>query len=62
MIELRVDEYCHGCNHFTPVVKDLYADGYLMHQIVRCEYWRKCDTIADRIRKQLEKEKENKND
>lgn len=49
MITLHVDEFCHTCPEFDPVVKRIYAENKLFMQRVVCSNCSHCRNIYDNI-------------
>lgn len=58
MIQLNVEEYCHGCSHFDPDVEkeSMYADNYFSHTETRifCEHRKVCRHIMDYLKEKNE--------
>lgn len=55
MIQLKVEEYCHGCSEFEPDVQKVafpYHDvGYVYDFNVRCEHREKCAALKRYLEK-----------
>ena len=61
MIELKVEDYCHGCPELVPDVdilqaEDFYANEQVYSTRITCKHNRRCAAIARHIRKQISKE------
>lgn len=59
MIKLQTKGYCQNCSEFEPdveaiSVEDLYG-GYTVNQYVMCKHRCRCESIADFIRKEIQK-------
>lgn len=56
MIRLSVENYCHVCPDFDPVVEKLYILGEPCNQSIHCKYSERCRVIEEHIRKCSEQE------
>jgi hypothetical protein len=45
MIELHVEDYCHKCPDFDPVLTKLYAGGAVHTIYVQCANKERCNSI-----------------
>lgn len=59
MIELKTKGYCQNCPEFEPdvesiSVEDLYG-GYTVDQYVMCKHRCRCESIANFIRKEIQR-------
>lgn len=61
MIRLDVNYICHGCPDFEPELRTLYSGSEPYEQRVVCANQRRCERIELRIRREIQKEKENEN-
>ena len=61
MINLEVNEYCHNCPEFKPLVdKEYYESGYgdeFTNTTVMCKYAQRCEAIAEYFKKHAKHEK-----
>lgn len=61
MINLEVNEYCHNCPEFQPLVdKEYYESGYgdeFTNTTVTCKYAQRCEAIAEYFKKHAKHEK-----
>ena len=57
MIELNVNDFCHGCDEFAPVVSRLYSENFTgdsrIDHVVRCEHDKRCCRIVKFLEKKL---------
>lgn len=57
MIKLKVEEYCHNCSDFKPLVdKECYESGYgscYKDTTITCKYAERCEVIAEYFKKQV---------
>ena len=64
MIELKVKGYCQNCQEFEPDVETISAEylygGYTLDQYVMCQHRCRCESIADFIRKEIQREANDK--
>lgn len=63
MIELCIEEYCHDCLDFTPVVdkngvESFYLDADLVKMSILCKFRKRCAAVEKHISKVLKKKKE----
>ena len=56
MITLEVEEYCHGCEDFTPELQTIYADNKAVKQTVYCLLGARCRRIRDRLKEKAAEE------
>lgn len=58
MIQLQVEEYCHGCPKFTPVLGETWEtwSGKAANTPVVCKYEEECKVIAGYLEKKLKVE------
>ena len=57
MIKLEVEEYCHGCPKFNPVIdyNQMALNGFkAQNTIVACEHRTQCKQIASYLEKNIE--------
>lgn len=47
MIELEVEDYCHGCGEFEPECEKLYANGGVFRTSVTCVNATKCRNLKN---------------
>ena len=52
MIELDVEEYCHRCSDFNPVLTRLYAGGKIHTTYIQCENKERCSNIKRFLEKE----------
>lgn len=56
MVALSVENYCHNCSDFKPVVEKRYIAGGPCNQFIHCKYSKRCRVIEEHIRKCSEQE------
>lgn len=59
MIQLQVEEYCHGCPKFTPVLGEVFLETWSKKAVntpVVCKYEEECRVIAGYLEKKLKVE------
>lgn len=52
MITLKVEEYCHNCEDFSPDIERTYGDNGVIETRVYCLLARRCRRLRDRHEKQ----------
>ena len=51
MIKLDIQEYCHDCPEFDPVVSDLFLN---YDRMIRCSHSKRCDEVFSYIEQEWE--------
>lgn len=57
MIELNVEEYCHNCPNFEPVINRLFADNKCQGTVIICRDKFTCNSIKSYLKDVATREK-----
>lgn len=50
MIKLNVEQYCHNCPNFEPVINRLFADNKCQDVVIICGDKFRCDSIKSYLK------------
>lgn len=59
MISVKVADYCHDCESFSPDLSTFYGDTFEPIHIITCTYANECRHIKLHLEKKLKEKKNN---